>query len=193
MTTMPDSTAHWLLVFSSVAATSFFCFGLTSYFERRTDRPWWVLGIHHGGMLLSLAHLTGVVVFEPRSDVLAGVAVFMYTGAMLLFLSAIETASRTRLRLQRSFIDLPLPEQLIMDGPYRWIRHPFYLGYIIGALAPAVAIAHPVMILLAAAMIAITVTAAFREERVWLASPRAAAYREYSSRTGMFLPTVWKK
>jgi protein-S-isoprenylcysteine O-methyltransferase Ste14 len=193
MTTMPDSVAHWLLVFSSLAAVSFFCFGLTSYFERRADRPWWVHGIHNSGMLLSLVHLTGVVILEPRSDVLAGVAVFMYTGAVSLFLSAIETAGRTRLRLQRSFVDLPLPDRLIVEGPYRWIRHPFYLGYIIGALAPVVAIPHPVMILSAAAMIAITVTAAVREERVWLASPRAAAYREYSSRTGMFVPMFWRK
>ena len=190
---MPDSPAHWLLVFSSLAAVSFFCIGLTSYFERRPDRPWWVHGIHNTGSLLSLLHLAGVVIFEPRSEIFAGIGVFMYSAAVLLFLSTIETASRTRLRLQRAFIDLPLPERLITEGPYRWVRHPFYLGYIIGAMAPAVAIGHPVMTVVAGAMIAITLTAAFREERVWLSSPRGEAYREYSSRTGMFLPMLWKK
>lgn len=190
---MPASPAHWLLAFSALAAISFFCIGLTSYFERRADRAWWVRGVHDTGMLLSLLQLTGVVMLEPRSDTFAGIGVLMYSGAVLLFLSAIETASRTRLRLQRSFIDHPLPERLMTEGPYRWVRHPFYLGYIIGALAPAVAIDHPLMVVVAGGMIAITLVAAFREERIWLSSPRADAYREYSSRTGMFIPIFWRK
>jgi protein-S-isoprenylcysteine O-methyltransferase Ste14 len=39
-------------------------------------------------------------------------------------------------------------------------------------------------------MVAITVNAAFREERLWLASPYGDAYREYRRRTGMFLPLI---
>jgi protein-S-isoprenylcysteine O-methyltransferase Ste14 len=190
---MPETAGHWLLVFSSLMAISFFSIGLTSFFERRSDRPLWVHGIHHTGMLLSLLQLVGVVIFEPRSDAFAAIGVVMYTSSVLLFLSAIEAANRARLRLQRAFIDLPLPERLLTDGPYRWIRHPFYLGYIIGALAPPVAVGQPLLVVIAGGMIAITLSAAFREERVWLSSPRAAAYREYSSRTGMFVPRFWRK
>lgn len=190
---MPHRAAHWLLVFSALFAVSFFCIGLTSYFERRPDRPWSVRLIHNTGMLLSLLHLAGVVVYEPRSDTVAAIAVVMYTIAVWLFLSTIEAASRARLRMQRSFIDAPLPERLLTEGPYRWVRHPFYLGYILGAMAPPVATAQPIMVVIAAAMIAITLAAAFREERVWLSSPRGGAYREYSSRTGMFVPMFWRK
>jgi protein-S-isoprenylcysteine O-methyltransferase Ste14 len=56
------------------------------------------------------------------------------------------------------------------------------------AVAPAVAVDHPAILVISIAMVAITVNAAFREERVWLASPRADEYREYRRRTGMFLP-----
>ena len=188
---MPDRAAHWLLVFSAVAAVSFFCVGLTSYFERRRDRPLWVRGIHDTGMLLSLVHLAGVFLLEPRSDGAAVAGVMMYTAAVSLFLGAIEAANRTR--LQRSFVDLPLPDRLISDGPYRWVRHPFYLGYIIGAIAPMVAIDHVVVFVASSLMVLITVTAAFREERVWLSSPRADAYRDYTSRTGMFVPKLWRR
>jgi protein-S-isoprenylcysteine O-methyltransferase Ste14 len=38
----------------------------------------------------------------------------------------------------------------------------------------------------------ITVTAAVREERVWLSSPRADSYAEYRGRTGMFVPKLWR-
>jgi protein-S-isoprenylcysteine O-methyltransferase Ste14 len=171
---------------ASLAAVLFFCIGLTSYFERRPDRPLWVRGIHDFGTMLSLVHVVGAFVLTPRSDGFAIVGTMMYTGAVLVFLSAIEAANRTR--LQRAFIDHPLPDRLITDGPYRLVRHPFYLGYIVGALAPPIAIDHIAMVLIGAAMIAITLAAAFREERVWLRSPRADAYRDYQRRTGMFLP-----
>jgi protein-S-isoprenylcysteine O-methyltransferase Ste14 len=188
---MPDSPAHWLLAFSAMAAVGFFCFGLTSYFERRPDRPLWVRGIHDAGMLLSLLHLAAVFFLDVRSPAFATIGILMYTLAVVLFLAAIEAANRTR--LQRSFIDQPLPDRLITDGPYRWVRHPFYVGYIIGALAPAVAIDHPVVVIISGLMIAITITAAFREERVWLASPRGDVYRDYSRRTGMFFPSIRRK
>ena len=183
---LPVTVAHWLFASAAVAAVLFFSIGLTSYFERRADRPLWVRGIHDAGMLLSLVHMTGAFVLTPRSDGFAVAGTMMYTGAVLIFLSAIEAASRTR--LQRAFMDHPLPDRLITDGPYRLVRHPFYLGYIVGALAPAIAIDHIAIVLVSVAMIAITLAAAFREERVWLASPRADAYREYQRRTSMFLP-----
>lgn len=183
---LPGTVAHWVFASAALAAVLFFCVGLTSYFERRSDRPLWVRGIHDSGTFLSLAHVTGALFLAPRSDGFAVAGTTMYAGAILIFLSAIEAANRTR--LQRAFMDHPLPDRLITDGPYRLVRHPFYLGYIVGALAPAIAIDNIVMVLISVAMIAITVTAAFREERVWLASPRADAYRDYQRRTGMFLP-----
>ena len=185
---MPGSGAHWLLTFSALAAVSFFCIGLTSYFERRADRPLWVRGLHDAGTLLSLVHLTAIFLLEPRSDRFAIAGVMMYTVAVALFLAAIEAANRTR--LQRAFVDLPLPDRLVTDGPYRWVRHPFYVGYIIGALAPMVAIDHGVVFAASSLMVLMTVTAAIREERVWLSSPRADAYRDYCTRTGMFFPKL---
>ena len=188
---MPARATHWLLAFSALVAVSFFCIGLTSYFERRPDKPLWVRGIHDAGMLLSLVHLGAVFLLEPRSDAFGVAGLMMYTAAVALFLSAIEAARRTR--LQRAFVDLPLPERLITDGPYRWVRHPFYLGYIIGALAPMVSLDHMVVFVVSALMVLMTVTAAFREEQVWLSSPRADAYREYRRRTGMFVPKLWRR
>ena len=110
---------------------------------------------------------------------------------MSVFLSEIESAKRTR--LQRAFVDEPLPDRLITDGPYRWVRHPSYVGYILGAVAAPVAVANTGLTLIAAAMIALTLAAAFREKRAWLRSPRSQSYREYQARTGMFVPFVGRR
>lgn len=179
---------HWILVASVAGALAFFSVGLTSYFERRDDKPAWVRRIHDAGLWLMLVHLAAVVLVEPRSDAFAIAGIVMYTAAVALCLSAIEAADRTR--LQRAYVDHPLPDRLITEGPYRWVRHPFYLGYLIGAVAPVVAVQHPAILLVSLTMVAITVVAAFREERVWLASPRGDAYREYRRRTGMFIPFI---
>ncbi len=185
---LPHTILHWFLGAAAGGAIAFFCIGLTSYFERRHDNPGWVRVAHDSGMLLTMAHLASVLFLEPRSDVFAGIGILMYSASVAVMLAAIEAADRTR--LQRSFVDFPLPDRLITDGPYRWVRHPFYLAYMIGALAPAVAVQHPFIIAISAAMIAFVVVAAFREERVWLASPRADAYRDYRKRTGMVIPFV---
>jgi protein-S-isoprenylcysteine O-methyltransferase Ste14 len=184
---LPDSLIHWLLVAASAAAVGFFAAGLTLYFERG-QRPPWVLAVHYASMVLALTGFIGVVMLPTRSDPWVAAAIVMYTLAIAIFLSAIESAKRTR--LQRSFVDHPLPDRLITDGPYRWVRHPFCTGYLLGALAGPVGIDHVVMILIAVPLAAISFFAAIREERVWLAGPRAEEYRDYRRRTGMFIPFV---
>lgn len=181
----PDSLTHWLLIAASAAAVGFIAAGLTLYFER-APRPLWVLSVHYLSMALALTGFLGVLLLPPRSDPWVATATAMYTASIALFLAAIESAKRTR--LQRSFIDHPLPDRLITDGPYKWIRHPFCTGYLLGALAGPVGIDHPLMFAIAAPLVVISILAAVREEQVWSSSPRAAQYREYRQRTGMFIP-----
>jgi protein-S-isoprenylcysteine O-methyltransferase Ste14 len=185
---LPQTLVHWLLAASAAGAIVFFAVGLTSYFDRPRHRPAWVRVIHTLGTVLSLTQLALVLALPPRGDTWASVGIVLYTGAVTVFLSAIESARRTR--LQRAFIDEPLPDRLIADGPYRWVRHPFYLGYIMGALAAPIAIDSLALVVIAAIMIAISVAAAIHEERVWLNSPHGEAYRAYRRRTGMFIPFV---
>jgi protein-S-isoprenylcysteine O-methyltransferase Ste14 len=185
---LPQTVAHWVLAGSGTAAIIFFAVGLTTYFEAPKQRPKWVGLVHDSSLVLALIHLAATILIAPRSDRWAYAGVALYWSAMAIFLSAIEAARRTR--LQRSFIDYPLPDRLITDGPFRWVRHPFFVGYILGALAAPVAIHSILLWLIAAGMITTSVSAAVREEQVWLASPRGEQYREYRKHTGMFLPFV---
>ena len=184
--TVPGTVFHWLFALAATGAVSFFFLAVPSYLERRTDLPLWVRAAHGLSMAPALAHLAGAFLLPPRSDEFAAAGVVMYTLAVAQFLSAMDAARGTR--LQRAFVDHPLPNRLITAGPYRWVRHPFYLGYMIGALAPAVAIASIWIAAISAIMIAMVVAAAVREERVWLAGGRAQEYRSYQQRAGMFFP-----
>ena len=184
---LPQTLVHWLLAGSSAAAVAFFAAGLTLYFER-SPRPLWVLAVHYLSMLLALLQVAGVLLLTPRSDVFAAIGIAMYSISVSIYLAAIEAAKRTR--LQRSFIDHPLPDRLITDGPFQWVRHPFGSGYLISALAAPIAIADVRIFAIAIPLIATTLVAAIRDERVWLSSPRADEYREYRRKTGMFIPFV---
>ena len=184
---LPQTLIHWVLAGSSAATVAFFAVGLTLYFER-SPRPLWVLTLHYASMLLASLQLAAVLFLKPRADGFVFTGIVMYTASMLLYLAAIESAKRTR--LQRSFIDHPLPDRLITDGPYQWVRHPFGAGYLLGALASPVAIDDWRTWLIAVPLVLITIAAAVREERVWLASAHADEYREYRRRTGMFVPYI---
>lgn len=186
----PQTPIHWVLAGSAVAAVTFLAVGLTGYFER-TPRPLWALIVHYLSMVLTILQTAGVIFLKPRSDVFASIGIGMFTLSIALYLAAIEAAQRTR--LQRSFIDHPLPDRLITDGPFRWVRHPFCTGYFLGALAAPIAVDDLRMIAIALALVAATLYAAIREERVWLASPRGDEYRAYRKRTGMFIPFVGRK
>jgi protein-S-isoprenylcysteine O-methyltransferase Ste14 len=184
---LPQTVIHWVLAGSAAAAVTFFAVGLTLYFERSPRAPW-VIALHYSSMVLALLQVAGVLFLTPRADAFVALGVVMYTCSILLYLAAIESAQRTR--LQRSFVDHPLPNRLITEGPYRWVRHPFGTGYLLGALAAPVAIDDWRMALLAAPLVLMTIAAAVREERVWMASPQGDEYRAYRRRTGMFMPFI---
>ena len=187
---LPQTLIHWMLVGAAAAAVTFFAAGLTLYFER-SPRPLWVMAVHYVSMVLAILQVTGVLLLTPRSDVFAAIGIAMYAASIALYLSAIEAAQRTR--LQRSFVDHPLPDRLIMEGPFRWVRHPFGAGYLLGAMAAPIAIQDVRLYLVAMPLVAATVLAASREERVWLASPRAEEYRAYRQKTGMFIPFIGRE
>ena len=184
---LPQTLIHWVLAGSAAAAVMFFALGLTLYFER-SPRPSWVMALHYSSMVLALLQVTGVTFLTPRADAFVALGIVMYTVAILLFLAAIESAKRTR--LQRSFVDHPLPDRLITVGPYQWVRHPFGTGYLLGALAAPVAIDDRRLVFIAVPLVLMTIAAALREERVWMASVHGDEYRAYRRRTGMFVPFI---
>jgi len=75
------------------------------------------------------------------------------------------------------------------QGPYRWVRHPLYLGEIVSSLGLAVAANSYAAIGLWLALCGLQVYRAVREEQVLLRA--LPAYHSYRRRTAALLPGVF--
>ena len=88
--------------------------------------------------------------------------------------------------LRHSFSIMAEVREIVSSGPYRFVRHPIYLGQFFSTigcclLAPSWANSFLLVIF----FIAQTTRARFEEKKLVSASP---TYREYQKRTGFFLP-----
>jgi protein-S-isoprenylcysteine O-methyltransferase Ste14 len=78
---------------------------------------------------------------------------------------------------------------LITHGPYRWVRHPFYLAFAIAVVANTLVTANAFLALVGtAAFLAIATRTSIEEQK--LIERFGEDYREYMRRTGRFLPRI---
>jgi protein-S-isoprenylcysteine O-methyltransferase Ste14 len=112
-------------------------------------------------------------------------------GAMLALSAVILYEWTRRTVVDRNFyvgLAGEVPPALCDAGPYRYVRHPFYLSYMVAFVAVAVAFPSLVVSGVCLLNMGLFVYMAFDDERVLLASPLGTAYRQYKVRVGMFLP-----
>ncbi|MEZ5353888.1 MAG: hypothetical protein R2762_14720 [Bryobacteraceae bacterium] len=114
-------------------------------------------------------------------------AVAMYGASLGLFRAALRASRHCGLR---ACYDAGAPVTLAAEGPYRWIRHPFYTAYMIAWAAGVVASGWWPLAASGVLMSAFYARAAILEERALLAGPIAGRYRRYMRSRGRFLP--WK-
>jgi len=140
---------------------------------------------------LSLAICLGtvwIVAFTPVQSLWrAAVALLAACGAGWLFSSALRATSK------RSFgvvFGGTVPATIVDHGPYRWIRHPLYVAYLLNWFGCSLLSASPLVWLGTAAVAALYVLAARREERDLLNSSQGPKYAEYRRSTGLFLPRL---
>jgi protein-S-isoprenylcysteine O-methyltransferase Ste14 len=111
----------------------------------------------------------------------------LYTFSFVLFWTAAAAASRTRLQL--FFSNVP-PNSLLTHGPYRLVRHPFYVAYTVAWIAGAVIVDKPWLLATAAVCHWIYYRAARMEEASFQQTAYSLAYARYAQAVGMFLPRV---
>jgi protein-S-isoprenylcysteine O-methyltransferase Ste14 len=83
-----------------------------------------------------------------------------------------------------------VPQFVCVNGPYRWIRHPFYASYLLTLVAVTVLFPNRVTVIGTIVAIAAFTFAARFEEGKFEGSPVAADYKAYMQRAGRFLPRL---
>ena len=81
-------------------------------------------------------------------------------------------------------------QQLVLRGPYAWLRHPTYLGVLLLWFGLAVAYRSIAVLLVACFYTAIYEVYARREE-IMMSAAFGEAYDHYCSRVGRLLPRSW--
>jgi protein-S-isoprenylcysteine O-methyltransferase Ste14 len=182
---MPTSQLVAILVFLG----TWLGFGSTIkwYFRRareRTPAKTALLVCGYAGLAIQLAILC--LVGTPGT-VWFWVGIASYAVANLLFWWALSAHGKAHPAF--AFIQVA-PSTLTTAGPYRLVRHPIYSAYLLAWLAGAIITAQPWLLVTFGCMALFYTSAAWQEERNFLASELASPYREYRRRTGMFVPRI---
>ena len=106
--------------------------------------------------------------------------------ALLVSVAGYAVAVWSVVCLGRSFALLVSVRTVVRRGPYRYVRHPMYLGYIFLFAGILIGALSPIVILLTAVCISLTVWRARLEEDAL--TRHSGEYRDYAKRTGFLLP-----
>lgn len=145
-----------------------------------------------GMYLISGLSLVGIITFLLHAFLgdltyYVGPLVLMTT-AFALFLWAARHSARKKLSL--AFDEETKVDGIITTGPWRLIRHPFYVSYILFWLGCAWGTVHPSSIVVLATLLFIYGYSAVREELALRQSRHGDAYLQYRRSVGFFLPKM---
>jgi protein-S-isoprenylcysteine O-methyltransferase Ste14 len=194
---MTDELARIILLvgFAVVAPVGIY-HRLRSWTDERLDRrqEGWLILLSLRP--LALASIVGLVAFVmepswmawasvrlPNSARWIGVVFGVGAGGLLIW---------TFLSLGHNLTDTVVTRRnatLVTHGPYRWVRHPFYLAFGVAVTANALVTANSFLAITGVAAFLVIVARTSIEESK-LIDRFGHDYREYMRRTGRFLPRI---
>jgi protein-S-isoprenylcysteine O-methyltransferase Ste14 len=159
------------------------------YFRRRArPRATWMMG---GVLLIALGlHAFFLVVAHDTPPLQLAVALALFGVSNVLFWSAVVAHGTKR---PSAVFGETTPEALVTSGPYRVVRHPFYLAYVSAFLGSALVGNHWILLIATAVLFACYDWAA-RSEEYLLASdpgPCGSQYAAYLRKSWRWLPFVF--
>jgi protein-S-isoprenylcysteine O-methyltransferase Ste14 len=162
-----------------------FSWGVKGHFRSTGQMP-------PGMRLISLLSLAGFILFTARLAVQplstgADAALLLFAASLALFGWTIKATRQTPPTLAFA---TDQPDFLLKHGPYRFVRHPFYLSYMLFWIGTACATSALLGWATPLVMLALYQHAASREEQKFAASGLSSAYAAYRRSAGMFLPRL---
>jgi protein-S-isoprenylcysteine O-methyltransferase Ste14 len=184
------STIQIVNVIAFICCFGSFTWAIKYHFRVIGKTPFGTQLIKVVGGILTLIHLIALLQPDAARGVPAAVAFILYCISFVLFWICVRINREKPFSLAFS---TDQPEHLMRRGPYRFVRHPFYLSYSLGWIASILASAQPWLLLSLMVMGTIYYRAAAAEERKFASSSLATVYADYRRRTGMFFPRLWPR
>lgn len=172
-------------IIAAIAAFGSFAWGVKGHFRSNPQMPLKM-------KLLSLASLCAFMHFMlvaiNRESRVPGqlVSILFSAGAAVLFWWAVKATSDRPPSVAHSN---EIPNMIYNNGPYRYVRHPFYLSYSLFWAGLAIAVGRWQWLAFIILVTWYYVTAQEEEEH-FKRSSVAEAYSDYRTRTGMILPKL---
>jgi protein-S-isoprenylcysteine O-methyltransferase Ste14 len=157
----------------------------------RLNARWWATALPFFlAALLMLAGIAGaigpVLAMSPFTAALVGSCAVLCSAASVAIID--WTLATHRLPLSLWHQDDQPAGPIVMTGPYRYVRHPFYAAFILALLGALLALPHwSTLALLVYGTFQLDRTARHEERRI-LDGPAGEAYTAYMRRTGRFVP-----
>ncbi len=156
--------------------------------EERSDRSFWLI---LPGFLVIFFASPAEFLFLPR---LLPRTLWMEIMGLALILAAFALRIWTRLSIRGLYtghVQIQADHRLVQEGPYRHIRHPGYMGFLLMGLG--IAVGYSSWIGLAAVPLLLYPGLYYRmkvEENL-LEQRSGEEYRQYAARTGRVVPKLW--
>jgi protein-S-isoprenylcysteine O-methyltransferase Ste14 len=169
-----------------------FYWGVRRFFSQPSGYTLGMRLVQMSGILFTGLHIYALLASPSVTATRAALAVLVYLTAFSLFWWAQRTHGRRPLS---AIFSSDVPAHLVQDGPYRFIRHPFYTSYLLAWFAGWVATAEWYILVTFLIMLAVYLRAAWLEEAKFGGSTLTGDYQAYRARTGLFLPTLrgWRR
>lgn len=143
-------------------------------------------------VLVMIARSSDKVDRSPYSWVITNLAMFYFLLLVLdggnrllpavitdgLQVAGIALQIFAKVYLGRSFGLLPADRGIVQGGPYRWVRHPIYLGYFLNHVGFLLSNATLWNLVLYIALYGLQILRMIREERILSANPEYARYMQ---------------
>jgi protein-S-isoprenylcysteine O-methyltransferase Ste14 len=127
------------------------------------------------------------VAVAPASGIVAACGIVLMLAGMAIRYWAVRTLGAFYTRTLR----VSSGHQVVDSGPYRFVRHPGYVGTILLLGGAAVATANWVAIIVGPALVVAMYVLRIRAEETMLRSELGAHYEEYAARTSRLIPFVY--
>ncbi len=164
-----------------------FLWGATRFFTRPTGRDSDANILTVLSTLAVAVHLVTLGFFFSFAVATWAVGCLLYVASLGLYWWCVRANSGRPISYAYSG---DAPGHLVVVGPYRFVRHPFYSTYMLTWLAGTIASGQPWLLLSVAVMAWAYNRAANFEEAKFAQSDLAERYADYRRTTGKFLPRL---